>query len=103
MVGMAGKVYIKEFVSEGELVVAVCDEELLGKTISDGRIKIYVDPSFYGGRLVDVEEALRIIDRSTIANLIGRRIVDAAIKHGLVHPEAVTEINGIPHAQIIRI
>ncbi|RLG84585.1 MAG: DUF424 domain-containing protein [Thermoprotei archaeon] len=104
---MAGKesnlVYVKEFESSGELIVAVCDSDLLGKTISDDKISVYIDPVFYGGRLIDIEEALRLIDRSTIANLFGSKIVTAAMEKGLVHPDSVIEINGVLHAQIIKV
>jgi hypothetical protein len=35
--------------------------------------------------------------------MIGQKIVKKAIEHGFVHPEAVLMIEGIPHAQIIKI
>ncbi len=100
---VAEGVYIKEYLTEGEVVVAVCDASLIGKTINDGRIRLYIDPVFYGGKRVSIEEALEAIDRSSIANLVGKKIVNAAIKKGLVHPEAVIWIGNIPHAQIIKI
>jgi hypothetical protein len=35
--------------------------------------------------------------------MIGTNIVQKAIEQGLVHPEAVLEICGVPHAQIVKI
>jgi hypothetical protein len=50
-----------------------------------------------------VEDAIELVKESTIVNLIGANIVNKAIEEGLVHPEAVLEISGVPHAQIVKI
>jgi hypothetical protein len=34
--------------------------------------------------------------------MVGQKIVEKAIEKGLIHPEAVLKISGIPHAQIIK-
>jgi len=34
--------------------------------------------------------------------MVGKKIVEKAIEKGYVHPEAVIEIQGVPHAQIIK-
>jgi len=36
-------------------------------------------------------------------NLVGRRVVDAAIANGLVHPDAVITIAGVPHVQVMKL
>ncbi len=95
-------VYVNEYSYGEEHVVAICDKELLGKTLVEGERRFYVDPNFYGGRLVSIREAIRLLEVCSIANLVGEKIVSAAIKHGFVHPEAVITIDGVPHAQIIR-
>ncbi|HDI10382.1 MAG TPA: DUF424 family protein, partial [Euryarchaeota archaeon] len=38
-----------------------------------------------------------------IANLVGERIVRAAIEAGYVREENVLIIGGVPHAQLVRI
>ena len=97
-----GMVYLKEHLSDTEIVVAVCDEELLGKTLGGDGYEFYVDPVFYGGRRMSISEALTVIESSTIANLVGKKIVSAAVKHKLVHKDAIVYISGVPHAQIIK-
>ncbi|WFO75863.1 DUF424 family protein [Desulfurococcaceae archaeon MEX13E-LK6-19] len=96
-------VYVKEHWWGTDHVVAVCDMNLLGKVLDNRGVKFFVDPVFYGGELVSIEKAIELIRRSTIANLVGKNIVEAAINEGLVHPDAVIEINGVPHAQIIKV
>jgi len=86
----------------GNVLLAVCDAEILGRTLRDGKIVFCVKEEFYKGSKVDVEEAICMIQNSTIVNMIGRNIVERAIEKGYVHPEAVLNIEGIPHAQIVR-
>jgi len=49
-----------------------------------------------------VDEAVSMIENSTIVNMVGKNIVKKAIERGYVHPEAVIEIEGVPHAQIVK-
>jgi hypothetical protein len=84
-------------------LLATCDAELLGKTLKEGNITFHVHEKFYKGPRVTLEEAVELIKGSTIVNMIGRKIVKKAIEHGFVHPEAVLMIEGIPHAQIVKI
>jgi hypothetical protein len=85
------------------VMLAVCDCELLGKTLKEGKIVFRIKNEFYNGRKATVEEAVDLIENSTIVNLVGKCCVEKAIAEGYVHPEAVIEIEGIPHAQIIKI
>lgn len=83
-------------------MLATCDAELLGKTLKEGKITFHIHEKFYKGSRVTLEEAVQLIKESTIVNMVGHRIVKKAIEHGFVHPEAVLLIEGVPHAQIIK-
>jgi hypothetical protein len=85
------------------MVLAICDAELLGKTLNEGKIVFEVREEFYKGIKTTVEEAIYLISQSTIVNMIGKRIVKKAMEKGLVHPEAVLNISGVPHAQIVKV
>jgi len=85
------------------VLLAICDTEILGKTLREGKIVFNVKEDFYKGARVAVEEAVDMIANSTIVNMIGRNIVKKAIEKGYVHPEAVLNIEGVPHAQIVKI
>ena len=84
-------------------LLAICDADLLGKILKQGKIAFYVREEFYKGPLVSLEEALDLIQQSTIVNMVGRGIVGTVVKKGLVHPEAVLRIDGVPHAQIMKV
>ncbi len=87
----------------GNVVLAMCDSEVLGKTLREGKIVFHVKEEFYKGGLVTVEEAMDMIENSTIVNMVGKCCVEKAIKRGYVHPQAVLNIEGVPHAQIVKL
>lgn len=85
------------------ILVAACDAELLGKTLKFGKIDFPVRREFYGGKILTPEDALLEIRNGTTVNLLGEKIVGHVLKAGLVHPEAVLYVSGIPHALIVKI
>jgi hypothetical protein len=84
------------------VLLCMCDIEILGKTLREGKIVFCVKEDFYKGARVPVEEAVSMIEMSTIVNMVGKNIVKKAIERGYVHPEAVLNIEGVPHAQIVK-
>jgi hypothetical protein len=85
----------------GEVVVAVCDEELLGRSLKilEG-FSVEVSRAFYGGVLVGEEELQNYLKQGTIINLLGENVVEYALNHGIVVEKAVVKICGIPHVQM---
>ena len=84
-------------------LVAICDQELLDKTFREGRLKLEIKKEFYSDRCCSIKKAIDILYKATQANLVGNKIVNAAIKHGLIDPRAVIQIDGIPHVQIMKL
>ncbi|AAL81399.1 DUF424 domain-containing protein [Pyrococcus furiosus DSM 3638] len=99
---MAGRMYVKVYRVQGEVLVAACDEELLGKTFREGELKLEVKERFYKGELMDVEELGRLLEEATIANLTGERVVRKAIELGYIDESRVLRIQGVPHAQMAK-
>jgi len=85
------------------VLLCMCDVEILGKTFREGKIVFRVNEDFYKGERVTVEEAVSLIETSTIVNMVGKNIVEKAVERGHIHPEAVLNIEGIPHAQIVKL
>ena len=84
-------------------MVSACDTGLIGETFREGKLKLEVKADFYKGTKTTVAQALREIDSADIANLVGGRIVEAAVQQRLVDPSAVVRIAGVPHVQVVRI
>jgi len=96
-------VYIKLKKVNRNVLLAICDCEVLGKTLREGKIVFQVKDEFYNGGRVSLEEAIGMIENSTIVNMVGKKCVKKAIEQGYVHPDAVLNIEGIPHAQIVKL
>ena len=85
-----------------ELLVAACDEGLLGKTFEEGELRLEVSERFYGGEKVEARMLVEVLALATIGNLVGEETVEAASGAGLVDPECVIRVQGVPHAQMVR-
>ena len=97
--------WTKVFTTRSEIIVAICDEELLDKEIEFKRTgaKIKVSKHFYGEHSIDDNVALKLLKSSTIGNLIGKKIVELATRHGFISNENVIDIDGTPHAQFVKL
>jgi hypothetical protein len=84
------------------VLLAACDTDLLGRVLREGKIVFEVREDFYKGPKMSVDEAIDLMRKSTMVNMVGNCIVQKAIEKGLIHPEAVLNISGIPHAQIVK-
>ncbi|MGA8710796.1 MAG: DUF424 domain-containing protein [Thermoplasmata archaeon] len=85
-----------------EFVVAACDADLVGRDlpIGDQGRTVKVSAHFYGERRVSREELLWALQRATIANLLGERVLKVAVEGGFVSAEGMGTLGGVPHAEI---
>lgn len=97
------QVYVSLRRLEGCVLLAMCDAELLGKTLKQGKIVFHIREEFYKGSLMRLDEAVGLIRQSTVVNMVGERIVRKAVEEGWIHPDAVLEIEGVPHAQVVKV
>lgn len=96
----ASGVCLKVHERGGHRVLAACDAELLGKTF--GKIGFFVNPEFYGEPAED-SELIRSLDSCDIVNLVGKRVIEFAIKRSLASRKQVLKIGEVPHLQIVRL
>jgi hypothetical protein len=83
-------------------VVNVCDADLIGRTLSEGKLKMHISRDFFGGDLVGEDEALRLIRESSMISLAGESSVNMALANKLGSPQAVREIEGVPFLMIYK-
>jgi uncharacterized protein len=91
------------FRARQDVVVAICDEKLLGKRIKFRDFKVDVSKDFYGERLIDGDVAVKAMKLANIGNLFGKDIVKLARENGFIDSKNVILIDGIPHAQFVKI
>ncbi len=100
---MSEKFYVKIHVSARGKVVAICDEELLGKKFENGEKQLDVKEDFYKDELLSKEDVIKIIKSESNVSLVGRRIIELCISKGIICKENVLEVKGIPYAMIFEI
>ncbi len=84
-----------------ERLLAACDEELLGRTFSEGVVKVTISENFYGLDKMTEETLGERMGSVTIMNLFGERTISVGIEKGFVTPENVLIVAGIKHAQVV--
>ena len=78
-----------------ERMLAVCDENILGKKIGE---YTKISEHFYKGELIGEEELIKELERATTANIFGNNAVKAAVKSGVINADNVKEIGGVKYA-----
>ena len=70
-------------------IVNVCDPELVGNVVKGDGLEMNISKEYYGGELVSASDALTMIKKSDVANLVGKKIVDLAVREDLATEQAV--------------
>jgi len=96
------QLYMRTLDMQGELMVSICDQECMGNIYREGKLTLKITPKFYGEQLVSIEKAIDELRKATIANLVGNAIIKECLKSGLIHEKGIIWIDGVPHAQIIK-
>ena len=86
----------------GTILANICDEELVGRTVTEGELKVHLSKEFYSGEVVDTGEALRLIRTCSVVNLAGSRSVSLAVDNKMGAPEAIREIEEVPFLMIYK-
>ncbi|MFC7081995.1 DUF424 domain-containing protein [Halorussus caseinilyticus] len=84
------------------LLVAVCDDDVLGETFEDDGISLTVTEEFYGGDEADEQAVVESLARASVANLVGDEAVELAIREGFVDEANVLDVESTRHAQFLR-
>ena len=95
--------WCKIFPTRHSIVLAICDENLIDSEIKMKGHKVKISKNFYGGNLIEEDLAIKLMERATIGNLIGKKIIAVAEKNGFITKENIILINDTPHAQFVKI
>ena len=91
------KTFIKKHIQGKNIVVAAADEEIIGKEFRENNKRLAVSNNFYRGELLEIELAVEILKNAKNLNIVGRKIVSAALEAKIIHELAILTIQGIPH------
>lgn len=86
-------------------VLAVCDEELLGKVFTQGEAVLDLKSyrQFYEGSVVSEIQAIEMLKNAENASIVGERSVEIAQKALGLSKSHAKKIGGVPHLQVYRV
>lgn len=87
---------------QNNLMLNICDSDLLGKKIVDDKITMNISKSYYCERIVEKEEAENLLKKSSSINMVGKETISLSINLGIGSSQGVKEINGIPFLLIFK-
>lgn len=97
-----GMYYLKTYVAQGYRIVAICDEEIIGKIFREGNTVLEVSPNFYMGERVDFEKVLEAIENADIAVITGRRVIEKLSQLGVIDKNFALKVEDQLHIQILK-
>jgi len=84
------------------ILIAACDEGLLGRLLKDDKLRLDVSDEFYGGDQGGEKMLVSRLAMATMANLVGEVVCRIAAEHDFIDPDCLITIEGVPHAQMVR-
>ncbi len=92
--------YVKIHKLDGNrILVAVCDEDLLGKKFAEKGLQLDLTSLFYRGKLTEDKETIEVMKKSYCFNIVGKKIVDLALKEGFISKANIITIKKVPSCQ----
>ena len=88
----------KHLLDDNSLMLAISDEQLIGKKISSGKKQLNMDSEFYKGETMNEEKLKNLVKEAKIINAAGEKSIKFLKKLGLI--EKVSFVKKIPYAQI---
>ena len=86
-------------------VVAICDKDVFGRKLIEGKRVLDVSGVFFEGEAMDDEavaaEIVRCNNEDATFNFVGEKSVSIAKQLGIVKDEGVVIIDGVPFALVL--
>ena len=81
---------------QNNMMLNICDVDLLGKNIVDGELNMNISESYYGEKLIEKEEAKKLLKKSAIINMVGENTVSLSIELGIGSENGIKKISNVP-------
>ena len=78
------------------MMLNICDAELLGKNIIQDELNMHISESYYGEKLVEKEEAKQLLKSSSIINMVGKETISLSLELGIGSENGVKTISDVP-------
>ena len=78
------------------LMLNICDIELLGKDIIENELTVTITKSYYGDQIIEKDEAKKLLQTSSIINMVGKNTISLSLELGIGSEHGVKKIAGVP-------
>ena len=79
-----------------QMMLNICDADLLDKKIIQGELTVHISQSYYGGRFVERKEAETLLKNSSIINMAGKETVSLSVELGIGSENGIKTISDVP-------
>ena len=95
------RVFFRIHRRDGTEILAICDEDLLGKVLSNDKIRMKVPIKFYKGQSISIADAFQLMRRYVNINILGS-VIELGIEKKQIKKDAVIWFNDeegkrVPH------
>ncbi len=84
------------------MMLNICDAELLGKKIIQDELNMHISESYYGEKLVEKEEAKTLLKSSSIINMVGKETISLSLELGIGSENGIKTISDVPFLIIFK-
>ena len=88
--------------ASGNLMLNICDPELIDKTFHDKNTKIKINSNYYAERDVDEHEAKNLLEKCNSINMVGEKTISLATSLGIGSEKSIRVIEGIPFLLVFK-
>ena len=81
---------------QNNMMLNICDVNLLGKNIVEGELNMNISESYYGEKLIEKDEAITLLKQSSIINMVGENTISLSIELGIGSENGIKKISNIP-------
>ena len=92
----------KLITSSGNIILNICDTDLLDKTIKDEKAEIKISSNYYNENTIDEIEAEHLLEKCTSANMVGEKTISLSIRLGVGSEKGIRRIDGVPFLIIFK-
>ena len=78
------------------MMLNICDANLLGKNIIQDELNMHISESYYGEKLVEKDEAKTLLKTSSIINMVGKETISLSLQLGIGSENGVKKISDVP-------
>lgn len=88
---------------KGKKIIAIIDDDLIGKRIEEGRLQLDCAADFYIGEEKSEEEIKRMAQGAYILNIVGEKSIQWCQKQNWIDQKNIIRIGNVPHAEVLMV